>query len=431
MGRDSRIESVTARQIFSDRGHPGVETTVITENGARGVAVVTAGISVGIHEVQFVYDGGTRWKGKGVMKAVNNVNDIIAPAIIGKDATKQSEIDNIIIELDGTENKTNLGGNATGSVSAAVLKAGAASLGIPLYQHIGGVNANTLPPPGVISFGGSRRYGGGERSGGKPSYSLIAYGFDTFSEASYACWNAQDALSTLLLKKYDIYTPSLGYLAIPPGVVDSDRELWNLMVEAINASGYEGKVGIQVDAAAGTYYEKEKDAFVGIFSREDKTKNDLIELYKEMVKNYPFVILEDPLDEDDYEGHAILTRELGIQVVGDDLFTTNVERLKKGMEVGACNTVLLKVNQIGTISEAFDTVRLAHSNGYGVMPCSSRGEGADIADYAVGLSTGTIRESGVGPSGNRLLQIEAELGSRAKFLGKTGFKIGPARVTDG
>jgi enolase len=126
-----------------------------------------------------------------------------------------------------------------------------------------------------------------------------------------------------------------------------------------------------------------------------------------------------------------LTRELGIQVVGDDLFTTNVERLKKGMEVGACNTVLLKVNQIGTISEAFDTVRLAHSNGYGVMPCSSRGEGADIADYAVGLGTGTIRESGVGPSGNRLLQIEAELGSRAKFLGKTGFKIGPARITDG
>ena len=310
------------------------------------------------------------------------------------------------------------------------MKAGAASLGIPLYQHIGGVNANTLPPPGAGAFGGSRRYGGGKRSGGKPSHSFIAYGFDTFSEASYACWNTQDAFVTLLLEKYGMYAPSVRYLALQPGMVDSDRELWGLMAEAINASGYEGKVGIQVDVAAGTYYEKEKDAFVGLFSREDKTRDDMIKLYKEMVSKYPFVILEDPLDEEDYEGHAILTRELGIQVVGDDLFTTNVERLKKGIAVGACNTILLKVNQIGTISEAFDTVRLAYSKGYGIMPCSSRGEGADITDYAVGLGAGTIRESGVGPSANRFLQIEAELGSRAKFLGKAGLKIGPACVTD-
>ena len=431
MTKGSSIKSVMARQVFTERGHPGVEVVVTTENGAAGTAMVTAGVSVGIHEVQFAYDGGTRWKGKGVMKAVHNVNDIVAPAIIGKDATEQGEIDNIIIELDGTENKANLGGNTTGSVSAAVLKAGAASLGIPLYQHIGGVNANTLPPPGVGAFGGSLRYGGSPGSGGKPSHSFIAYGFDTFSEASYACWNTQDVFFTLLLEKYGIHVPSKRYFTISSGVVDSDRELWDLMAEAINTSGYEGKVGIQVDVAAGTYYEKEKDAFVGIFSREDKTRDDMIELYKEMVKKYPFVIIEDPLDEEDYEGHAILTRELGIQVVGDDLFTTNVERLKKGIKVGACNTVLLKVNQIGSISEAFDTVQLAYSNGYGMMPCSSRGEGADIADYAVGLGTGTIRESGVGPSANRFLQIEAELGSRAKFLGKAGFKIGPAHVTDG
>lgn len=426
MAKGSSIKSVMARQVFTDRGHPGLEVVVTTENGAAGTAMVTAGVSVGIHEVQFAYDGGTRWKGKGVMKAASNVNDIIAPAIIGKDATKQGGIDNIIIELDGTENKTNLGGNATACVSAAVLKAGAASLGIPLYQHIGGVNANTLPPPGVGAFGGSRRYGGGQRSGGKPSHSFIAYGFDTFSEASYACWNTQDAFFTLLLEKYDIHVPSKRYFSILAGIVDSDRELWDLMTEAINTSGYEGKVGIQVDVAAGTYYEKEKDAFVGLFSREDKTRDDMIKLYKEMVSKYPFVIIEDPLDEEDYEGHALLTRELGIQVVGDDLFTTNVERLKKGTEVGACNTILLKVNQIGSISEAFDTVQLAYSKGYGIMPCSSRGEGADIADYAVGLGAGTIRESGVGPSANRFLQIEAELGSRAKFLGKAGFKIGPA-----
>ncbi len=430
MTKGSLIKSVMATQVSSERGNPGVETVVMTENGATGITVVTAGVSVGIHEVQFAYDGGTRWKGKGVMKAVHNVNDIIAPAIIGKDATKQGEIDNIIIELDGTENKANLGGNATGSVSAAVLKAGAASLGIPLYQHIGGVNANTLPPPGVGAFGGSLRYGGSPGSGGKPSYELVAYGFNTFSEASYACWDTKSTLIAMMAQKYGISGSIFDGIQVPPGIVDNDRELWALMTEAINTSGYEGKVGIQVDVAAGTYYDKEKDAFVGIFSREDKTKDDMIKLYKEMVSKYPFVILEDPLDEEDYEGHAILTRELGIQVVGDDLFTTNVERLKKGIEVGACNTVLLKVNQIGSISEAFDTVQLAYSNGYGMMPCSSRGEGADISDYAVGLGTGTIRESGVGPSANRFLQIEAELGDRAKFLGKAGFKIGPARVTN-
>jgi enolase len=194
------------------------------------------------------------------------------------------------------------------------------------------------------------------------------------------------------------------------------------MVEAIAGAGLEGKVGIQVDVAAGCYYDKEKDKFVGLFSAEDKSKEDLIDLYKDMVAQYPFVVIEDPLDEDDYEGHAIVTKEVKVQIVGDDLFTTNPARVKQGIADGACNTVLLKVNQIGTISEAFDMVQLAYRHGYGVMPCSSRGEGEDIGDYAVGLGTGNIRESGLGPAGNRLLKIEQELGKRAVFLGKAGFK---------
>jgi enolase len=156
----------------------------------------------------------------------------------------------------------------------------------------------------------------------------------------------------------------------------------------------------------------------------------MIRLYKEMVNKYNFIIIEDPLDEEDYEGHALLTRELGIQVVGDDLFTTNVDRLKKGLDIGACNTVLLKVNQIGSISEAFDTVQLAYSKGYGVEPCSSRGEGIDIADYSVGLSAGTVRGRALGPIGSRFIRIEAELGNRAKFLGKAGLTMGPVHVTD-
>jgi enolase len=419
----SKIKSVHARQIFSDRGHPGIEATVTTEDGKTGTANATAGVSIGKYEVQFVYDGGERWAGMGVQKAVDNVNALIAPAIKGMDATRQREIDETMLKLDGTPNKTKLGGNATASVSAAALKAGAASLEIPLYQHIGGVNACILPVVGVVCVVGSERYGGGKRSGGKPSYAFMAYGFKTFSEASYACWDIERRFSQLVNKKLKVKISSVMTMPlIPSGAVNSDRDLWDLMTEAINGAGYKNKIGIQVDVAAGTYFEAEKDRFVGLFSKEDKTKEALIELYKEMVKDYPFVIVEDPLDEVDYEGHAAVTRELGIEVVGDDLFTTNIERLKRGIEAKACNAVLLKVNQIGTITEAFDMVQLAYRHGYGVMPCSSRGEGADIADYVVGLSTGHMREGGTGQTANRLLQIEEELGSNAKFIGKTGLK---------
>jgi len=422
MASGSLIESISAREVFSERGHPAIETTVTTRDGSHGAATVAAGVSVGKHEVQFAHDGGERWGGLGVRRAIVNVQDVIAPALKGMNATRQREIDGTLLELDGTPTKSKLGGNATASVSAAVLKAAAASLGIPLYQHIGGVNACVLPTPGVINLIGSDRYGGGERAGGKPSHSFICHGFETFSDASYACWQVRTSYRKLLRKRFNVTFIGPVYAQVPPGSVEHDRELWDLMAEAIADAGLEGKVGIQVDIAAGCYYDSDKDRFVGLFSKEDKTRDDLIRLYKDMVANYPFVIMEDPLDEDDYEGHAILTRELGIEVVGDDLFTTNVERLEKGIEVGACNAVLLKVNQIGTISGAFDMVQLAYQNGYGIMPCSSRGEGADIADYAVGLGTGHVRESGLDPTANRLLQIELELGSRARFLGRAGLK---------
>lgn len=423
MSSGTAMVSIRARQVYSDRGHPGIEAAVKTENGAIGVAVCTAGISVGQHEVEFAYDGGNKWRGRGVQKAVDNVNRMIAPALKGMDASRQSEVDEAMLNLGGPGAKLRLGGNATAAISAAVLKAGAAGLGIPLYQHIGGVNACTLPVPGEISFMGSDRYGSGKRSGGKPSYSFMAYGFDTFSDASYAIWDISTEWREVLSRKYAIPKVSrTSHPFIQAGVVRHDREIWDLMAETVQRMGYGGKVGFQVDVAAGTYYEKDKDRFAGLFSAEDKSRDDLMKLYRQMVKDYPFVILEDPLDEDDYEGHAILTGELGIQLVGDDLFTTNAERLQKGIQSGAANTVLLKVNQIGTISEAFEMVRLAFRNGYGIMPCDSRGEGADIADYSVGLNCGTIRECATGPRGNRLLQIESELGKRAEFLGKRGLK---------
>jgi enolase len=423
MAFGSTIVSVTARQVFSDRGHPGIEATVKTENGGVGVAICTAGVSIGTHEIEFAYDGGTKWRGKGVMRAVNAVNDIIAPALVGMDAVSQVEVDHAMLNIGGPNAKARLGGNATAAVSAAVLKAGASALEIPLYQHIGGVTAFTLPVPGVICLVGSDRYGSGDRSGGKPSHSFMAYGFDTFSDASYAAWDVSVEWADVLRRKLNI--PRVGITsmpAVPPGAVKHDREIWDLMTETINRLGYEGKVGIQVDVAAETYWEEDQGRYIGIFSAEPKTLDDLYDIYRMMVDEYPFVIIEDPLDEDDYEGHAVLTKELGVQIVGDDLFTTDVKRVQKGIDVGAANTVLLKVNQIGTITEAFEMVELAHRNGYGVMPCSSRGEGADITDYAVGLGCGTIRESATGPSGNRFLQIEAELGARAKFLGKAGLK---------
>ncbi len=421
------IKSVRARQIFSDRGHPGVEATVVTENGAVGVAVATAGISIGEHEIQFVYDNDPkRYHGKGVLKAVSNVNDIIGPKIKGLDACKQRDIDQIMLDLDGTPLKTKLGGNATAAVSAAVLKAAAAGLGIPLYQHIGGVNACLLPTPGVLSVVGSERYGGSAaKSGGKPSYSFHCYGYKTFSDASYACYEVFDAFEKIVRKKYKTGS-NQGRIMIGPGCTDTDEELWADMKQAIADCGGTGKIGIQVDMAATTYWDKNQGMFVGLIDKKPRTADELIKTYVDMVKKYPFVVLEDPMEENDYEGHAKVVKAIGnkMQVVGDDLFTTNLERLKKGIAVGAANTMLLKVNQIGTISEAFDACNLAFRAGWGVMPCSSRGEGPDIGDYSVGLGAGSIRESGIGPSGNRLLKIEEELGDAAQFLGRAGYVNG-------
>ena len=423
MREGSRIKAVTALQSWSWRGHPAIEARVETENGAIGVTHVQAGTSVGQYEVQFIHDGGSRWGGKGVQKAVQVVNRQIAPELVGMDATRQRAIDARMMELDGTRNKAKLGGNCIAAVSAAVLKAGAASVGLPLYQYIGGPNACILPTPGVLAVLGPKRYGGGERGGEKPTYSFYCYGYETFSDAHHACWQVRQAFRQILLDKKGLNTFRMARVFIDQeDFFYHDRELWGLMKEAINQSGNEGKIGIQVDIAAGCYYDRESGLYKGLFSREDKTQGDLIQLYREAAKEFPFVILEDPLEEDDFEGHAILTRELGVQIVGDDLFTTNVERVQRGIDMGAGNCVLLKVNQVGTITEAFDMVELAYRNGYGVMPCSSRGEGADNADYAVGLSTGHMREGGLDDETTRLLEIEAELGNQARFLGRKGFK---------
>lgn len=416
------IVSVEGREIMSGRWHPGVQAIVTTENGAKGISVCTAGTSIGTHEIPFAYDGGEKWRGKGVMRAVNAINEKIAPAIIGMDASKQVQVDRVMLDIG----KDVLGGNATGAVSAAILKAGAASMGIPLYQHIGGANAYTLPVPGAGVYSGSDRYGNHtKQSGGKPTIEFTAYDFGSFTEASYALWDIVDRWRETITK---VFSTKIGALLnnqmgpIGPGFVRTDEEIWDIMTELICKYGYENKIGIQMDIASDTYFNKETNKFEGLFDEKPRSIDELLKYLIDLPKRWPFVVIEDPLPEDDYEATGEFTRNVDIQVVGDDLFTTNVARVQEGIKYGAANTVLLKVNQIGSISESFDMVNLAYNNGYGVMPCGSRGEGIEICDYAVGLHCGSIRGGGTGEAGNRFIEIERELGKNAVFAGKRGLK---------
>jgi enolase len=353
VGTGTSIVEVRARQVYSDRGHPGIQATVITEGGAQGTTICTAGVSVGQYEVPFAYDGGIRWRGRGVTRAVDAVNQEIAPLLRGLDASKQLEVDRAMLSYQGLsadEAKLKLGGNATAAVSAAALKAGAAALGIPLYQHIGGANAVVLPVPGVGFLAGGDRYGSGLPPVNKPSHEFVCYGFDTFSEASYAAWDLHTEFSDLMRRRHGVSRDSMRGGAGAPlaaGLLKTDREIWDLALDAVVRLGYQGRVGLQIDCAAASYYHRDGRYYQGLFEPGRKSRDEMVGMYAQMVRDYPFVILEDPLDEDDYEGHAILAKEVGIQIVGDDLFTTNPARVKRGIEVGAANTVLLKVNQIG------------------------------------------------------------------------------------
>ena len=416
------IISVKARQVYTNRGNPGVEAVVTTENGAVGRAMCTSGISIGTHEVDFTFDGGEKFRGKGVMHAVNNVNNVIAPVLVGMDAANQSAVDNAMLAIM-PDAKLRLGGNATAAVSAATLKAGAAALGIPLYRHIGGAGAMYLPVPGVAMVAGHDRYGGGITTpGGKPTMSCMCFGFDTFAEASYACWDIHTRWAEKMKKLFGGAPNIRDFIVIPEGVFQSDENIWESMTETIIQAGYEGKVGFQMDVATDTYHNKEDGKYYGLFNRQPKTKDQLYDFYMNMIQKFPFVILEDPFNEDDYETTAAFTKDSGIQIVGDDLFTTNPKRVAHGISLGAANTVLLKVNQVGTITEALEMIQYAYKFGYAVMPSDSRGEGDSIGDYAVGINAGSIRESGIGPRGNRLLEIEQELGAQARFIGARGLK---------
>jgi enolase len=414
-----KIDRVWAREILDCRGTPTIEVEVMTEGGVQSRADVPCGRSTGKNEAYELRDGGKRYRGKGVLKAVSNVNKIIAPALKGKDVTMQREIDDLIIELDGTSNKSNLGANALTGVSLAVAKTAAICLEIPLYRYIGGSNSYILPVPFLDLIEGGIL---AETNMEIQEHQVAPVGAKTFSEALRMGLEVYLELGEILAKRWG--RPSLNVAVeggYTPPMKDS-REAIEAELKAIEELGYEDMFVLGLDVAASHFYHEEtgKYSFMG----KKVTREHLLDFYEDLVNTYPIQSIEDPLQEEDFEGFAEITERLDIQIIGDDLFTSNVERLKKGIEVGAANSLLLKVNQVGTLSEALDAAELAFRNGYSVQVSERSGQTEDtwLSDLSVGLNSGQIK-TGVTRSErvakyNQLFRIEEELGKRAKYAGR-------------
>lgn len=414
----AKINKVHAKEIQALRGLVALRVTVEADDGSVGVSTPESGVSTGTYEAKFLLDGGERYKGLGVHKAADVVNNVIGPALNGVDVTAQGEIDQIMIDLDGTPDKRKLGANSIVGVSLAAVKAGAASTGQSLYRYIGGANAVTLPIP-IVGIGTGGRYRDpGTSRWFKPSYEFCAYGAGSYEKALEWSWQCSNELRRILRERYPDTFAEQYHRTSLAGVINDDRELLDAMTEAINAAGHEGKIGLYFDCAADCYYEEDIDRYVGHFMPGERTREGQIALLKSYVEEFPIVSLEDPLREDDLEGNAMATEELGIEVVGDDLFTTNIERLRQGIEAGAAQSMVLKITQVGTVSEALAACRLAVANGYNVHPCGSRGDQDNIGDFAVGLNAGQVRAT----DHNRILDIEDELGDTAVWPGKSAYK---------
>jgi len=416
-----KINSIKAREILDCRGNPTIEVDVITGGGVIGRADAPAGRSRGKYEAFELRDDGKRYRGLGVQKAVKNVNEVIAPLLKGMDVRCQREIDYTMIEYDGTEDKSKLGGNAIVAVSLAVAKAAASSLSLPLYRYIGGLNSYILPVPIFLYVCGGKL---AATDLDFQEFSAMPVGAKTFAEAICMGSEVYHTLGNMLAKKYGKYSLNTGDEGSfsPPNVSDP-REIFEIILKAIEEEGYENDFILAMDAAA-THMYNEKTGKYRYRGREI-SREQLMEIYEDLVKAYPLKSIEDPLYEDDFEGYAELTKRLNIQVVGDDLFASNIKRLIKGVQMHAANAVLLKVNQIGTLTEALETVSYAIRNGYSVLVSERSGQTEDtwLADLAVAINAGQIK-SGAPARGeriaqfNQLLRIEEELGKRAKYAGR-------------
>ena len=417
------IIHVMAREILDSRGNPTVEAEVFLDDGARGVAGVPSGASTGVHEAHELRDGGERYLGKGVLKAVENVNEEITDEIAGFEADDQRLIDEALIKLDGTENKSRLGANAILGVSIAVAKAAAESAGLPLYRYIGGPNAHVLPVPMMnILNGGSHADSGVDVQ----EFMIAPIGAESFGEALREGTEVYHALKSVIKDKG--LSTGLGDEGGFAPSVESTKAALDLIVEAIKKAGFEpGKdIALALDVASSEFYKDGKYHFEG----GEHSAEEMAKVYEELIANYPIVSIEDPLQEDDWEGYTKLTETIGdkVQIVGDDFFVTNPARLQEGIDKKAANALLVKVNQIGTLTETFDAVELAHRNGYRTMMSHRSGETEDttIADLAVALNCGQIKTGAPARSErvakyNQLLRIEQELGSAAVYAGRSAF----------
>lgn len=420
------IAKVSARQILDSRGNPTVEVDVITQNGVLGRAAVPSGASTGEHEAVELRDGDkSRFLGKGVLKAVENVNGPIAESIVGGYIFDQHLIDMRMLELDGTSNKGNLGANAILGVSMAVAKAAAEEAGQPLFRYVGGVNSNILPVPMMnIINGGSHA----DNSIDFQEFMVMPAGADTFSECLRIGTEVFHHLKKVLHDKG--YSTNVGDEGGFAPNLKSNDEAVEVILKAIENAGYRPgeDVYLAMDAASSEFYIKDEGVYhLHKSSGEKLSSSDMVSLWKEWTEKYPIVSIEDGLDENDWDGWKELTRSIGekVQLVGDDLFVTNVERLGRGIENGIANSILVKVNQIGSLSETIDAVRLATANRYTSVMSHRSGETEDvtIADLAVALGTGQIKTGSASRSDriakyNQLLRIEELLGPEAQFLGK-------------
>lgn len=419
----AEIMHVFAREILDSRGNPTVECEVFLDDGSQGLAGVPSGASTGVHEAHELRDGGDRYLGKGVLKAVENVNEEIADALAGVEADDQRVIDQKMIELDGTPNKSRLGANAILGVSMAAAKAAADSANLELFRYVGGPNAHVLPVPMMnIVNGGAHADSGVDVQ----EFMIAPIGAESFAEALRVGAEVYHALKSVVKDKG--LSTGLGDEGGFAPSVESTKAALDLIVEAINKSGYKlgDDVALALDVASSEFYKDGKYHFEG----GEHTAEEMIEVYKQLIEEYPIVSIEDPLQEDDWEGYTALTAAIGdkVQIVGDDFFVTNPERLKEGIAKKAANALLVKVNQIGTLTETFDAVELAHRNGYRCMMSHRSGETEDttIADLAVALNCGQIKTGVPARSErvakyNQLLRIEQILGDAAVYAGRDAF----------
>ncbi|BDG45850.1 MULTISPECIES: phosphopyruvate hydratase [Parageobacillus] len=424
----SAIVDVYAREVLDSRGNPTVEVEVYTEDGGFGRALVPSGASTGEYEAVELRDGDkSRYLGKGVLKAVENVNEVIAPAIIGFEVTDQVGIDKTLIELDGTENKSKLGANAILGVSLAVARAAADELDLPLYQYLGGFNAKTLPVPMMNILNGGAH---ADNNVDIQEFMIMPVGAKSFREALRMGSEIFHSLKAVLKAKG--YNTAVGDEGGFAPNLKSNEEALQTIIEAIEKAGYKPgeEVMLAMDVASSELYNKEDGKYHLEGEGVVRTSEEMVAWYEELVSKYPIISIEDGLDENDWEGHKLLTERLGkkVQLVGDDLFVTNTKKLAEGIEKGVGNSILIKVNQIGTLTETFDAIEMAKRAGYTAVVSHRSGETEDstIADIAVATNAGQIKTGAPSRTDrvakyNQLLRIEDQLGDTAIYNGIKSF----------